>query len=188
MSLTFTYDAHKPNPHIHGSPEVERAHAKALAMARRWAGRSRGRIDPEGLESTVNLVIAEAIPAYRAERGLTFEQFALYMVRHRLKDELRREDREQVAELLGATTLDLVDPAPGPEIVVVAASEQEEVREAVQRLPAPECRVILLRFWVDLSQMGTARVMGVTRECVRWRESQAGRSLCAMLQGSAAMC
>jgi RNA polymerase sigma-70 factor (sigma-E family) len=58
-------------------------------------------------------------------------------------------------------------PADSAEVYALAGEEQRAVMQAIRRLPARQREVLILRFFLDESEAGTARAMGITQSTVR---------------------
>jgi RNA polymerase sigma factor (sigma-70 family) len=76
----------------------------------------------------------------------------------------------------------LVDPAPGPEALLLAAEERRRIRTTLQVLSEQERMVVLLRYWGDESQTAIARVFGVSSQRIQQIEKQACAKLREQLQ------
>jgi RNA polymerase sigma-70 factor (sigma-E family) len=69
------------------------------------------------------------------------------------------------------------------EATVVHTEEQRGVLAAVQRLPARQREVVVLRYYLDMSEEQAARAMGVSRGTVKSATSRAVAAIGRMLKG-----
>ena len=95
-----------------------------------------------------------------------------YLRRMVVNENRRRFRRQRVAEELTGTL-----PDRGVADTADACDQRTTVLAALARLGPRQRAVIVLRFWMDLSEADTARVMGCTVGTVK---SQASRALAAL--------
>jgi RNA polymerase sigma-70 factor (sigma-E family) len=69
------------------------------------------------------------------------------------------------------------EPAPSAESLALAAGTHADVLAAVRTLPARQREALVLRYYLDLSEMQTAEVMGVSTGAVK---SHTARALAAL--------
>ncbi|RRR75461.1 MAG: sigma-70 family RNA polymerase sigma factor [Candidatus Viridilinea halotolerans] len=106
------------------------------------------------IQSEVFLRMLESIGNYE-DRGWSISSWIYRITQARTMDTLRSKQRYGCAKLDEENVL--ID---GPEILMGTAFENKALRRAVQRLCAPQRRVILLRHVYGLSIEETARQMG----------------------------
>jgi RNA polymerase sigma-70 factor (ECF subfamily) len=77
--------------------------------------------------------------------------------------------------------LQIADPAPNPELLLVRLERTAAVRDAVRRLPPLLRSSIEARYWKEMSTRDAAAVDGVTVAAVKSRQLRGRRGLRAML-------
>ncbi len=75
------------------------------------------------------------------------------------------------------------DPPP-PDVAVVAMSEHERVREALNRLRSRDAEILRLATWEELSHAEIAELLGCTRQAATKRIHRAAERLRAELEGA----
>jgi RNA polymerase sigma-70 factor (sigma-E family) len=75
-------------------------------------------------------------------------------------------------------------PAASAEAAAVAGEERREVMAALRRLPARQREVLVLRFYLDLSEAEIARAMGIGPSTVRSSAHRALSALARALEGT----
>lgn len=68
-------------------------------------------------------------------------------------------------------------PAASAESAVMAAEERQEIMRAIRQLPPRQREVLVLRYYLDLSDADIAAVMGIGASSVRSAARRAGQSL-----------
>jgi len=100
-----------------------------------------------------------------------------YLRRIVINENRRRFRKQRVAEVLLGTVPDSSLPDTAAE-----ADERAALLPALRQLPPRQRAVVVLRFWLDMSEADTATALGCSVGTVK---SQASRALVAMRQGSA---
>lgn len=101
-------------------------------------------------------------------------------VLNRCRSRLRRRAKgEEVRLRLVADSPTMIDDL---ERDAVAAATRAEVLDAVRRLPDRQRDVVLLRYWLDLSEAEIADTLGVSPGTVKSAASRARRSLAPVLE------
>jgi RNA polymerase sigma factor for flagellar operon FliA len=132
---------------------------------------------PPGLEiadlmGVGNFGLCLAAEQFDPWRGTTFRSYAIQIIRGRVLDAIREwdfysrsyrdraeaDDRDvpAVQSLDGGAKVPmalLTDPSPGPEAIVMAKVEREQLIAAVDRLPSPGREVIRWRFLEGLTHL-----------------------------------
>jgi RNA polymerase sigma-70 factor (ECF subfamily) len=127
----------------------------------------------------------EALPRYRALRGVPFRAWVFRIARNLAIDAHRTSHP--------ALDIDAVpDPpssAPGPEQLAEDAERRDELRQAVDRLPPDQHDVIVYRFFADLAPSEVAPLMHRSDGAVRILQHRALRRLRDLLStpGSGAL-
>ena len=75
--------------------------------------------------------------------------------------------RLRVAEFVSSTPLLAGDTAPGPDV-----GERDEMAAALAQLPPRMRAVLVLRYWEDLSEAGTAEALGCSVNTVKTHTSR----------------
>lgn len=73
--------------------------------------------------------------------------------------------------------------APPADDAALATDRRETVLAALRRLPRRQREVIVLRYYLDLSEAEIARTLGVTRGAVKSHASRGSAALRSMLEG-----
>jgi RNA polymerase sigma factor (sigma-70 family) len=71
----------------------------------------------------------------------------------------------------------LLDPAGGPEKIVMAGVVPEAVRDALRTLRPRDRRVLRRRYWSEHSRREIAEELGITEKAVRYSEDRALETL-----------
>ncbi len=112
-----------------------------------------------------------ALPRFR--RGAEFRPWLLRIVaneaRNRRRTTVRREalTRRAVAEQTSG------DAVPSPEAAVLDAERREALLAAVNRLDERDRDVLACRYFLELSEIETAEILGVRRGTVKSRTARA---------------
>jgi len=75
-------------------------------------------------------------------------------------------------------------PAASAESAVLAWEEQREIMQAIRQLPPRQREVLVLRYYLDLSDADIAAVMGIGASSVRSAARRAGQSVGRTLRES----
>ena len=75
-------------------------------------------------------------------------------------------------------------PAASAESAVMARAERQEIMRAIRQLPPRQREVLVLRYYLDLSDAEIAAVMGIGASSVRSAARRAGQSLGRAMRGS----
>jgi RNA polymerase sigma-70 factor (ECF subfamily) len=81
---------------------------------------------------------------------------------------------------------DPIDPAPGPEALLLAAESRQEVWAALDRLPTAQRAALVLRYHLELSEAEVAGHLGVPAGTAKSRLHHARKRLHALLRPAAA--
>ena len=135
----------------------------APAVFRFLYARMDSRFDAEDLTEEVFLRAWRSLPGYQ-EKGVPFIAYLFRVARNALIDHYRRSKRINQLSLEERV---IKDGRPGPGDVALAQIENEEVRQALNRLRDDYRLVLMLRFLGNLSPDETAEVMGKSSGAVR---------------------
>jgi RNA polymerase sigma-70 factor (ECF subfamily) len=117
----------------------------------------------------VCIAVLSALPRYR-DQGRPFEAFVFGIAAHKIADVQRAAMR------LAVPTDDLPDGPDaglGPEDEVLRASEARQARDLLDRLPAHQREILILRVAVGLSAEETGSALGMTAGAVRVAQHRA---------------
>lgn len=144
------------------------------AMVHRYCRARLGRLP--GSEQTADdvaqevcLAVLSALPRYRDE-GRPFEAFVFGIAAHKVVDAQRAAVRAAVPT---EEMPDEPDRRPGPEEQAVLRSEATTVRLLMDRLPAQQRELLVLRVAVGLSAEETGRALGMSAGAVRVAQHRA---------------
>jgi len=113
---------------------------------------------------------------FDAGRG-TVATYVLSMTHHRAVDVVRREENLR-RRRAGDDALELEpDPRPGVEADVLAAERRDEVRAALDALPAGQREALLLAYFGGYTQREVASLVGVPLGTVKTRMAAGMRKL-----------
>lgn len=112
--------------------------------------------------------------------GRTVTAYAFGIAQHKVADAMRASARLAVPipELP-----DMPDDRPGPEEIVLARFEGEQVRRALARLPAMQRRLLLMRVVSGLTAAETGALLGMSAEAVRVAQHRALARMRKLLAG-----
>jgi len=144
------------------------------AMVHRYCRARLGRLPgaeqvADDVAQEVCLATLSALPKYRDE-GRPFEAFVFGIAGHKIADAQRSAVRAPVPT---EELPDEPDTRPGPEDEAVRSSEAALVRSLLDRLPAAQRELLILRVAVGLSAEQTGRVLGMTSGAVRVAQHRA---------------
>ena len=142
-------------------------------LAVRYARVRLGRFGAEDLAQDVAqevcMAVLTALPTYE-ERGLPFEAFVYRITSRKLADVQR-------AAMRGPTPVeevpDRVDDGPTPEATAIIRDEAATALSLMERLPATQREILILRVAVGLSTDETATALGLTTGAVRVAQHRA---------------
>jgi RNA polymerase sigma factor (sigma-70 family) len=112
-----------------------------------------------------------ALPRFR--QGAEFRPWLLRIVANEAHNRRRSTKRRDALALRAAATVASGDAVPSPEAMVVDDESRAELLEAVNRLEERDRDVLACRYFLDLSEEETAKVLGVRRGTVKSRTSRA---------------
>jgi RNA polymerase sigma factor (sigma-70 family) len=112
-----------------------------------------------------------ALGRFRA--GAEFRPWLLRIVRNEALNRRRSAGRRAGLALKVASDPVLGDAAPSPETVVVSRDDRRQLLEAVELLPAGLRDVIEYRYFLGLSELETARALGIANGTVKSRSARA---------------
>jgi len=142
-------------------------------LAVRYARVRLGRFGAEDLAQDVAqevcMAVLTALPTYE-ERGLPFEAFVYRITSRKLADVQR-------AAMRGPTPVeevpDRVDDGPTPEATAIIRDEAATALSLMERLPATQREILILRVAAGLSTDETATALGLTTGAVRVAQHRA---------------
>lgn len=116
------------------------------------------------------MAVVAALPRW-VDQGRPFTAFVYGIAAHKVADAQRRgmRDRSEAVPFLPESA----DIAAGPEELAVGADEAARARALLDRLPAPQREVLLLRVVAGLSAEQTAAAVGSTAGAVRVAQHRA---------------
>jgi RNA polymerase sigma-70 factor (ECF subfamily) len=136
----------------------------------------------EAAEDAASLVFTNALaalPRYRTDhRSGSFRSW-LFVIAHNVVANHRRAASQHPVQPL-ADAGDLVDAAPSPEEVALAAEASRVVQAVLQQLPLDQRRVLELRL-AGLTGAEISHVLGRTRGAIRTAQYRAATRLRALL-------
>ena len=106
-------------------------------------------------------------------RGAPFKPWLLRIVANETANLHRATRRRRAAGSRFAATLADVVEFDGPESGMIAAEERSAVLEAVRELPEAQRLAVVCRYFLDLSELETAQMLGWPRGTVKSRLSRA---------------
>ena len=111
----------------------------------------------------------KGLPNFRGESR--FSTWLYQLTTHAAIDLMRREKRQAAAEDIDGITA--ADDGPSPQQQVERAETRREVRSALIQLPEEYRQVLVLRYYRGMTQVQTARVVGVSQVQVSRLERKA---------------
>lgn len=123
----------------------------------------------EDVAQEVCVAVLAALPRYR-DMGRPFASFVLGIASHKVADARRSAARQAIPV---HDLPDLPDEAPGPEDAVVASLEARRARALLERLPAAQRELLVLRVLTGMSAQETGRALGMTPGAVRVAQHRA---------------
>jgi RNA polymerase sigma-70 factor (ECF subfamily) len=135
-------------------------YARYLDPVHRYCYRRLG--SREAAEDATSLVFAKALAALPAYRDGSFRSWLFGIAHHVVADDLRRCRPHAALDAAG----DLLDAAPSPEELALAAEERSSIRDLLARLPAEQCQIIELRL-AGLTGPEIAAVLGRSLAAVK---------------------
>ena len=84
------------------------------------------------------------------------------------------------------TNRQLIDPALGPDALLLAAESRQDVWKALDQLPAPQRAALVLRYYLDLPELEVADRLGVPAGTAKSRLHHARKRLHALLRPTVA--
>lgn len=132
-----------------------------------WALHTLGPIDAEDAVQEVFLHMWERASQFQPDRG-RFRSWLMAIARHELGRRLRRFDQARsrgVADRIEEILASAPDPAPGPGVRV----EEQAVLERLRLLPLEQRRVLVLGYFMGMSQSAMAHELGIPLGTVKKR-------------------
>ena len=125
-------------------------------------------------EDAANQTFADAYAALGRfrDRGGTFRAWLFVIAHNEVADRRLRRRRRPETPLDSELAAMLVDPAPSPEDLAIAAGAMAETRALLARLPERLRQVVELRL-AGLSDREIAQVIGIGHDAVRQAQSRA---------------
>ncbi|WP_276319980.1 RNA polymerase sigma factor [Haloactinopolyspora alba] len=112
--------------------------------------------------------------------GAPFRPWLLRIVMNEAKNAARASTRRRLATERSAVADPSgfsIDPTADPASETLSKERRAELLDAVRKLPEPQQRVVLCRYFLDLDEQETARVLGWRRGTVKSRLHRALRRL-----------
>ncbi len=109
----------------------------------------------------------------RFRRDAPFRPWLLAIVANEARNRRRSAGRREQLALRAAGQALSGDAAPSPEGTTIAREQRQELLRAVERLPEEQRLAVACRYFLDLSEADTARVLGVPPGTVKSRLSRA---------------
>lgn len=157
---------------------------KILAYCRARLGRETGRYDlADDVAQNACLGVLSALPRYR-DMGKPFMAFVYGITAHKVADAKRGESRTPY--LTGDEFPDRADEGPGPEESALRVSEARRARQLMDKLPARQRELLLLRVAAGLSAEETGKVLGMTPGAVRIQQHRSLARLRGLVDGAGA--
>jgi RNA polymerase sigma-70 factor (ECF subfamily) len=116
----------------------------------------------EDLTAEVFMRAIKSLPHYR-QRAVPIHAWLLQIARNLAIDHSRRMSVRRHHDL----DENLVDPAPTPEMIAERRLEISHMWDALRRLTADQCDVIILRFLSDMSIAEVARLLNKSESAVK---------------------
>jgi RNA polymerase sigma-70 factor (ECF subfamily) len=117
--------------------------------------------------------VIEALPRFERRNGIPFSAWVFRVARNLAIDERRTVH----PHLDLADTPEVASDEPGPEQIVIAGSQRDELLEALERLPSDQHDVIVYRFFGDLSPGEVAPLLHRSDGAIRVLQHRALRHL-----------
>lgn len=121
----------------------------------------------------VCIAVLSALPRYRDE-GRPFEAFVYRIAAHKVADLQRSVYRSAQPQ---AELPDVIDISDGPETLAIRASDAQEARSLLERLPETLRELVVLRVAVGMSAEETGRALGMSAGAVRVAQHRAVQKL-----------
>jgi len=141
---------------------VSRLFRRALPPLRRWArGRlprwARGRLDTEDLVQEAAVNTLRHLSGIEPRRRHALQAYLLEAIRNRIRDEVRRAGRLEIATAEGT---EVVDSGPSPHAHAVGAERHARYRAALTRLGKEEQALLVARLELGYSYEQVALATG----------------------------
>ena len=150
-------------------------HPLVLKYCRARLGRQESLMgSADDVAQDVCMAVVSALPTYQI-KGLSFRAFVYGIAAHKVTDAFRaigRNRAEPVAELPDGPVL-----ADGPEHRLLAAEMSARLGALLAHLTPRQREVLVLRYYVDLSENDIAETLGISRGAVK---SHASRGVAAL--------
>lgn len=155
-----------------------------------------GRIDVSDIVQDVLVEANRRLPQYLEDPALSFHLWVRQIAKDRIIDAHRRHrvsakrsvDREQslaVPAALDRSAVELAAQLRDPELTPAAAATRQEmtqlVEQALTHLSEPDCEIIMMRHYEQLSNTEVAEVLGLTEPAASMRYLRAVRRLRQLL-------
>lgn len=125
-----------------------------------------------------------ALPRFRP--GAPFRPWLLQIVANEARNRRRSAGRREGLALRATVDRPSDDAAPSPEAAALLSEQRASLLAAINRLRDEEREIIAARYFLDLSEVESAEVLGVARGTVKSRLSRAlVRLRAAMSEGRA---
>lgn len=130
----------------------------------------------------VCVAVLRALPRYR-EQGTPFAAFVYGIAAHKVADAQRSAIRDSAVTAADPPP-EQPDAAPGPEQQAMASDLARRLSALLDRLPAVQREIILLRVAVGLPAEEVGAIVGMTAAAVRMTQSRALARLRTLAEGS----
>jgi RNA polymerase sigma-70 factor (ECF subfamily) len=122
----------------------------------------------------------DALPRFR--EGAPLRPWLLRIVANEARNRRRSAGRRQGLAVRAADAAEPGNTTPGPEQIVLAAEQRDELLAALGSLRDDDREVLGARFLLDLTEAETAETLGIPRGTVKSRTSRALTRLRAVLE------
>jgi RNA polymerase sigma factor for flagellar operon FliA len=166
------------------------------AIARRLRARLPANIEVDDLVQAGMIGLIDARCRFDPSQGVPFEGFAIKRARGAMLDELRRDDwvprsvrrgqranGDAVGEMVSLDDIERAGASADPSSVLAHKQAMQALAAMLERLPAREQQVLMLRCEHDMTLKQIAEVLGVTEPRVCQLQAQAIAQLRRRLRG-----
>ncbi len=148
---------------------LSRVRQMALRYARARLGRFGAEDAAQDVAQEVCMAVLRGLPTYE-ERGLPFEAFVYTITARRLADAQRAAMRGAIPV---ATVPEQRDEAPTPEEIALVRNQADLALTLMEKLPAQQREILMLRVAVGLTARETAASLRMTPGAVRVAQHRA---------------
>jgi RNA polymerase sigma-70 factor (ECF subfamily) len=137
----------------------------------------------EDLMQRTFVKVIEALPRFEPRSGIPFSAWVFRVARNLVIDQRRTAHPHRDL----ADVPDIPSTEPGPEQIVDAAVQRDELLEALEQLPTDQHDVIVYRFFGDLTPGEVAPLLRRSEGAVRVLQHRALRHLRELMEPSTAV-